>query len=77
MIAESNTSLRDMTDYAASWMRQAYNERDMKNVMVAIINGLYRELSEREALESVSDKEKKLASMWLDRIEEIIKIIEK
>lgn len=77
MIAESSTTLRDMTNYTASWMRQAYNERDMKNVMVAIINGLYRELSEREALESVSDKEKKLASMWLDRIEEIIKIIEK
>lgn len=77
MINESNTALRDMTNYTASWMRQAWNERDMKNVMVAVINGLYRELFERQTVESTTDKEKKLADMWLDRIEEMIKIIER
>jgi hypothetical protein len=77
MVAESSTSLRDMTDYASSWIRQAWNERDVKNVIVAVINGLYRELSERQTYESTSDKEKQVANVWLDKIEEMIKIIEK
>ena len=77
MLNESNTRLMDMTDYASSWMRQAWTERDVKNVVVAVINGLYRELSERQTYESTSDKEKQVANVWLDKIEEMIKIIEK
>lgn len=77
MIKESNTKLSDMTNYAASWMSQAWTDRDMKNVVVAITNGLYRELTEREVLDSVSAKEKQVAEVWLDKIEEIINIIEK
>lgn len=77
MLNESPTRLRDMTDYASSWMGQAWTERDIKNVVVAVINGLYRELSERQTYESTTDKEKQIANIWLDKIEEMIKIIEK
>jgi hypothetical protein len=74
-INESSTRLGDMTDYASSWMRQAWTDRDVKNVVVAVINGLYRELSERQTYESTTDKEKQVANVWLDKIEEMIKII--
>lgn len=77
IVSESLTTLGEMTDYVASWMSHAWNERDIKNVVVAVINGLYRELSERQTLDSVSDKEKLLANVWLDKIEDVIKIIEK
>ena len=77
MLNESPTRLRDMTDYASSWMGQAWTERDIKNIVVAVINGLYRELSERQTYESTTDKEKQVANVWLDKIEEMIKIIEK
>ena len=74
-INESATRLSDMTDYTASWMRQAWTDRDVKNVVVAVINGLYRELSERQVIESTTNKEKQVADVWLDKIEEMIKII--
>ena len=74
-VNESATRLGDMTDYAASWMRQAWSDRDIKNVIVATVNGLYRELSERLVMDSTTDKEKQVANVWLDKIEEIIKII--
>ena len=77
IVDESSTRLTDMTDYAASWMSQAWNERDIKNVVVAIINGAYRELSERLTFDSTTEAEKKTANKWLDKIEEMIKIIEK
>ena len=77
MLNESNTTLREMTGYVASWISHAWTERDVKNVVVAVINGLYRELSERQTYESTSDKEKQVANVWLDKIEEMIKIIEK
>lgn len=76
-VNESNTRLGDMTDYASSWMRQAWTDRDVKNVVVATINGLYRELSERQTYDNITDKEKQVANVWLDKIEEMIKIIEK
>lgn len=75
ILNESNTRLGDMTDYTASWMSQAWTDRDVKNVVVAVINGLYRELSERQTYESTTDKEKQVANVWLDKIEEMIKII--
>ena len=74
-INESVTRLGDMTDYVASWTSHAWTDRDIKNVVVAVINGLYRELSERQTFESTTDKEKQVANVWLDKIEEIIKII--
>ena len=76
-VNESNTQLRDMTDYTASWVRQAWNERDIRNVIVAVINGVYRELSERLTFNSTTTDEKKIANKWLDKVEEMIKIIEK
>ena len=77
MVNESNTRLGDMTDYTASWMSQAWSDRDVKNVVIAVINGLYRELSERLTYESSSDKDKQIANVWLDKIEDMIKVIEK
>ena len=74
-INESSTRLIEMTDYTASWMSQAWNDRDIKNVVVAVINGLYRELSERQTFDSTTNKEKQIANVWLDKIEEMIKII--
>jgi len=73
-INETATRLGDMTDYVASWTSHAWTDRDIKNVVVAVINGLYRELSERQTY-NVTDKEKQVANVWLDKIEEIIKII--
>ena len=75
-VNESPTLLRQMTDYTNSWTRQAWDDREIKDVMRAIVNGVYRELSERQTLGSVSDKEKKIADVWLDKIEQMIKIIE-
>lgn len=74
-INESRATLGEITDYAASFMKQAWNERDVKNTVIAVINGLYRELSERQTYENATDKEKQIADVWLDKIEEMIKII--
>lgn len=77
VLNESATRISEMTDYVASWTRQAWSDRDIKNTIIAVINGLYRELSERLTYESTSDKEKQIANVWLDKIEEMIKVIEK
>lgn len=74
-VNESNTRLGDMTNYTASWMSQAWTDKEISQVISACINGFYRELSEREVLDSVSPKEKQVAQVWLDKIESIIKII--
>ena len=74
-VNEALTRLGDMTDYVASWVSHAWTDRDIKNVIIAVTNGLYRELSERQTYDSVTDKEKQVANVWLDKIEEIIKII--
>lgn len=75
-VNESPTLLRQMTDYTASWTRQAWNDKEIKDILSAIVNGVYRELSERQTFDSTTDKEKKVADVWLDKIEDIIKIIE-
>jgi len=74
-VNESNTRLGDMTNYTASWMSQAWTDKEISQVISACINGFYRELSEREVLDSVSPKEKQVAQVWLDKIESIIKMI--
>ena len=77
LINESKTTLGEMTDYVASWTAQAWDERDIRNIVIAVINGIYRELSERVVLDSISGKEKQVANVWLDKLEDVIKIIEK
>lgn len=74
-VNESNTRLGDMTNYTASWMSQAWTDKEISQVISACINGFYRELSEREVLDSISPKEKQVAQVWLDKIEGIIKMI--
>ena len=74
-VNESNTRLGDMTNYTASWMSQAWTDKEISQVISACINGFYRELSEREVLDSISPKEKQVAQVWLDKIEDIIKMI--
>lgn len=75
LLTESKTRLVDVTNYTASWTRQAWDDSEMKDVVRAIVNGIYRELTEREVLDSISDKEKQVAEVWLDKLEQIIKII--
>lgn len=77
IVNESSTRLTDMTDYVASWMGQAWTDKEVKTVVSAVVNGIYRELSERQTYESTTDKEKQVANVWLDKIEEVIKIISK
>jgi len=74
-INESNTRLVDMTNYTASWMSQAWTDKEIHDVISSCINGFYRELTEREVLDSISPKEKQTAQVWLDKIEGIIKMI--
>ena len=74
-VNESHTRLGDMTNYTASWMSQAWTDKEISQVISACINGFYRELSEREVLDSISPKEKQVAQVWLDKIEGIIKMI--
>jgi hypothetical protein len=74
-INESKTLPRQMTDYTASWTAQAWDDKEIRDVVRAVINGVYRELSERQTFDNVTDKEKQVANVWLDRIEQMIKII--
>ena len=74
-VNESPTMLRQMTDYTASWTRQAWDDKEIRDVMRAVVNGVYRELSERQTLGSTTAKEKQVADVWLDKIEKMIEII--
>lgn len=74
-VNESKTLPRQMTDYTASWTAQAWDDKEIREVVSAIINGIYRELSERQTMTSTTAKEKEVANVWLDKLETIINII--
>jgi len=75
MVSESRTSLANIADYAESWARQCWDDKELSALLVAMTNGVYRELSERQVLSSTSDKEKAVADKWLDIIEKIYQLI--
>lgn len=74
---ESKTRLVDMTGYAESWTRQCWTNAEFIDLFVAITNGVYRELSERAVASWASPADKKVANDWMDKIEEMLKIIKK
>ena len=74
---ESKTSFSQISDYAESWARQSYTDKEFVDLFTYITKGIYRELSER-AVAIWSDKaEKEVANKWMDKIEEMLKIISK
>ena len=74
---ESKTTFSQMCDYAESWARQSYTDKEFVDLFTYITKGIYRELSER-AVATWSDKtEKEVANKWMDKIEEMLKIISK
>jgi len=77
LVDESKTDLRAMTDYAESWARQCWKDKDFVELFTAITNGIYRELSERAIADWAEAGEKKVANDWMDKIEDMLKIIKK
>lgn len=77
ILTESRTDLKSMTQYAESWAKQCWKDKEFVELFTAITNGIYRELSERAAADWSDDDEKKVANDWMDKIEEILKIIKK
>lgn len=75
MVSESKTSLANIADYTESWTRQCWDDKELSALLVAMTNGVYRELSERQVRSSTSDKEKVVADKWLDIIEKIYQLI--
>ena len=77
LLTESRTDLRAMTDYTDSWAKQCWKDKDFIELFTAMTNGVYRELSERAVADWADDAEKKVANNWMDKIEEMLKIINK
>lgn len=77
MLNESKTSWNAIADYTESWAKQCWDDKEFIQLFEALTNGVYRELSEREIAEWANDDNKKVASAWLDKIEEILKIVKK
>lgn len=77
ILNESRTDLKSMTQYAESWSRQCWTNPEFVSLFEAITNGVYRELSERSVADWASEDEKKVANEWLDKIEDMLKIIKK
>lgn len=77
VLNESRTNWNQMTDYTSSWARQCWDDNDFMTLFNALTNGVYRELSERSVADWASDKEKEVANKWMDKIEEMLKIIKK
>ncbi len=74
---ESKTSLTQITDYSDSWAKQCWNDKEFVALFNSITNGIYRELSERAVADWADDAEKKVANDWMDKIEDILKIVKK
>ena len=74
---ESKTSLSQITDYSNSWARQCWSDKEFAALFNSITNGIYRELSERAVAKWADDAEKKVANDWMDKIEDILKIVKK
>lgn len=75
LVNESKTSLANIADYTESWTRQCWDDKELSALLVAMTNGVYRELAERQVLSSTTDKEKAVADKWLDIIEKIYTLI--
>ena len=74
---ESKTSLSQITDYTSSWARQCWKDKDFVELFTAMTNGVYRELSERTVADWAESDEKTVANDWMDKIEDILKIVKK
>ena len=77
ILNESKTSLSQITDYTDSWAKQCWKDKDFVTLFMAITNGIYRELSERAVADWAGADEKTVANDWMDKIEEMLKIINK
>ena len=75
ILNESKTSLSQITDYTDSWAKQCWKDKDFVTLFTAITNGIYRELSERSVADWAGTDEKTVANDWMDKIEEMLKII--
>ena len=74
-IDESGTSLGDQTHYAESWMRQAWTDRDMKNTIIAVLNGFSTSLKDKVDHPQSTEKEKKSAQLYLDIIDKMYQLL--
>ena len=77
VLTESRTDLKAMTQYSESWAKQCWKDKEFVELFTAITNGIYRELSERAVADWADEEEKKVANDWMDKIEEMLKIIKK
>ena len=76
-INESRTSWATMTEYAESWTNSCWDDKELTTLFKSMTNGVYRALSERAVASWAGDDEKKIANKWMDKIEEMLKIIDK
>lgn len=74
---ESKTTFSQMCDYAESWARQSHTDKEFVDLFTYITKGIYRELSERAVATWSDEAEKEVANKWMDKIEEMLKIISK
>jgi hypothetical protein len=77
VLTESRTDLKAMTQYTESWAKQCWKDKEFVELFTAITNGIYRELSERTVADWSDEEAKKVANDWMDKIEEMLKIIKK
>lgn len=77
LLTESRTDIKAITDYTESWAKQCWKDKDFVTLFTAMTNGVYRELSERSVADWAESDEKTVANDWMDKIEEMLKIINK
>ena len=77
LLNESKTRYADMTNYTESWAKQCWSDVDFVTLFNSLTNGVYKELSTRAVASWASDEEKAIANKWMDKIEEMLKIINK
>ena len=74
MLNESGTPLSDQSHYAESWMRQNWTDRDMKNTIIAVLNGFELALKEKVDHPQSTEREKKASQVYLDIIDKMYKL---
>ena len=77
LLTESKTTFSQMCDYTESWTRQCYTDKDFVDFFTYLTKGIYRELSDRSVAIWSDKAEKEVANKWMDKIEEMLKIINK
>ena len=76
LLNESGTPYINMKQYGESWMRQAWNYKDMMLVVYSTLEGMLKNLRERDP-QYMKPKEIKDSEQMLEFLESLMEMIEK